>query len=155
MFRYTVSSISSHSALRDRRFPPIQSKELPTLECTVSILTDYEIAEGYLDWEVGKHGLIIEFTDPEYNIRRSATYLPEVAGHEGWTHAETIDSLMRKAGYQGTITESLRKKIKVTRYQSTLCTMHYGEYVAYLKKNRGAAPSISGVPAVNGFKPGH
>jgi hypothetical protein len=62
---------------------------------------------------------------------------------------------MRKAGYQGTITESLRKKIKVTRYQSTLCTMHYGEYVAYLKKNRGAAPSISGVPAVNGFKPGH
>jgi len=73
----------------------------------------------------------------------------------GWTHAETIDSLMRKAGYQGTITESLRKKIKVTRYQSTLCTMHYGEYVAYLKKNRGAAPSISGVPAVNGFKPGH
>jgi AMMECR1 domain-containing protein len=120
MFRYTVSSISSHSALRDRRFPPIQSKELPTLECTVSILTDYEIAEGYLDWEVyctpfeatcsdallthllcllfqqflhqnlfflvnqvGKHGLIIEFTDPEYNIRRSATYLPEVAGHEG------------------------------------------------------------------------
>jgi len=156
--RQIVSGFKDYSltsALRDRRFPPIQSKELPTLECTVSILTDYEIAEGYLDWEVGKHGLIIEFTDPEYNIRRSATYLPEVAGHEGWTHAETIDSLMRKAGYQGTITESLRKKIKVTRYQSTLCTMHYGEYVAYLKKNRGAAPSISGVPAVNGFKPGH
>jgi len=156
--RQIVSGFKDYSltsALRDRRFPPIQSKELPTLECTVSIFTDYEIAEGYLDWEVGKHGLIIEFTDPEYNIRRSATYLPEVAGHEGWTHAETIDSLMRKAGYQGTITESLRKKIKVTRYQSTLCTMHYGEYVAYLKKNRGAAPSISGVPAVNGFKPGH
>lgn len=120
MFRYTVSLISSCSALRDRRFPPIQSKELPTLECTVSILTDYEIAEDYLDWEVylhlfkstcsegsshstvmfivsaiftskpfffvnqvGKHGLIIDFTDPDYNIRRSATYLPEVAGHEG------------------------------------------------------------------------
>lgn len=33
--------------------------------------------------QVGKHGLIIEFTDPDYNIRRSATYLPEVAGHEG------------------------------------------------------------------------
>jgi hypothetical protein len=62
---------------------------------------------------------------------------------------------MRKAGYQGTITESLRKKIKVTRYQSTLYTMHYGEYVAYLKKNRGTPPSITGVPAVNGFKLGH
>lgn len=33
--------------------------------------------------QVGKHGLIIEFTDPDYNIRRSATYLPEVASHEG------------------------------------------------------------------------
>uniref|UniRef100_A0A804R5J6 AMMECR1 domain-containing protein n=1 Tax=Zea mays TaxID=4577 RepID=A0A804R5J6_MAIZE len=143
-------------ALRDRRFPPIQSKELPTLECTVSILTDYEIAEDYLDWEVGKHGLIIEFTAPDSNTKHSATYLPEVAGHEGWTHVETIDSLVRKAGYQRIITESLRKKIKVTRYQSTLYTMHYGEYVAYLKKNRGAAPSISGAPpVVNGFKPSH
>ncbi|XP_062206061.1 uncharacterized protein At2g38710-like [Phragmites australis] len=143
------------SALRDRRFPPIQSKELPSLECTVSILTDYETAQNYLDWEVGTHGLIIEFTDPDYNMRHSATYLPEVAGHEGWTHIETIDSLMRKAGYNGTITESLRKKIRVTRYQSTLYTMHYGEYVAYVKKNRGTAPAINRVPVVNGFKPGH
>ncbi|KAL5226081.1 hypothetical protein ABZP36_012720 [Zizania latifolia] len=143
------------SALRDRRFPPIQSKELPYLECTVSILTEYETALNHLDWEVGKHGLIIEFTDPDYNMRRSATYLPEVAAHEGWTHLETIDSLMRKAGYDGTITESLRKKIQVTRYQSTLYTMHYGEYAAYVKKNRGVAPAINGAPVVNGFKPGY
>ncbi|KAI8563397.1 hypothetical protein RHMOL_Rhmol03G0108800 [Rhododendron molle] len=40
------------SALRDRRFPPIQAKELPSLECTVSILTDYESDLHYLDWEV-------------------------------------------------------------------------------------------------------
>jgi AMMECR1 domain-containing protein len=33
--------------------------------------------------KVGKHGLIIEFTDPDYNIRRSATYLPDVPAHEG------------------------------------------------------------------------
>ena len=42
----------SCSALRDRRFPPIQAKELPFLECTVSILTDYETGLSYLDWEV-------------------------------------------------------------------------------------------------------
>ncbi|EPS58208.1 hypothetical protein M569_16608, partial [Genlisea aurea] len=71
------------SALRDRRFPPIQAKELPYLECTVSILTNYQNASDYLDWEVGKHGLIIEFTDPDHGTRRSATYLPEVAAHEG------------------------------------------------------------------------
>ncbi|RZB42814.1 hypothetical protein D0Y65_053415 [Glycine soja] len=40
------------SALRDRRFPPIQANELPLLECTVSLLTDYEAANHYLDWEV-------------------------------------------------------------------------------------------------------
>ncbi|KQJ97908.1 uncharacterized protein At2g38710 [Brachypodium distachyon] len=140
------------SALRDRRFPPIQSKELPHLECTVSILTEYEPALNHLDWEVGKHGLIIEFTDPDYNVRRSATYLPEVAAHEGWTQLEAIDSLMRKAGYNGTITESLRNKIRVTRYQSSLYTMQYGEYTAYVKKNRD---EINGAPVVNGFKPGH
>ncbi|CAI9091375.1 OLC1v1026397C1 [Oldenlandia corymbosa var. corymbosa] len=86
------------SALRDRRFPPIQAKELPHLECTVSLLTNYETAQQYDDWEVGKHGMIIEFTDPDTNSRRSATYLPEVAAHEGWTQKEAIDSLMRKAG---------------------------------------------------------
>ncbi|KAL0299137.1 UNVERIFIED_CONTAM: hypothetical protein Sradi_6573500, partial [Sesamum radiatum] len=121
-------------ALRDRRFPPIQAKELPYLECTVSILTNYETARNYLDWEVGKHGIIIEFTDPDYNTRRSATYLPEVAAHEG---------------YSGTITEQLRKRIQLTRYQSTLYTMHYSDYVTYVKTTRGAAPTI------NGAKPGN
>ncbi|GMI90410.1 hypothetical protein like AT2G38710 [Hibiscus trionum] len=131
------------SALRDRRFPPIQAKELPSLECTVSILTDYETANNYLDWEVGKHGIIIEFVD-DYNTRRNATYLPEVPAHEGWTKVEAIDSLVRKSGFSGPITESLRKRIKLTRYQSTLFTMQYSDYVSHVKATRGAAPSIAG-----------
>jgi hypothetical protein len=40
------------SALRDERFPPIQAKEIPYLQVTVSLLTDYEVAKHYLDWEV-------------------------------------------------------------------------------------------------------
>ncbi|OAY85356.1 uncharacterized protein At2g38710-like isoform X2 [Ananas comosus] len=143
------------SALRDRRFSPIQAKELPYLECTVSVLTNYETAQDYLEWEIGKHGLIIEFTDPSKNTRHSATYLPEVAAHEGWTKVETIDSLMRKAGYNGTINEPLRKNLRVTRYQSTLFTMHYGEYASYVKGTRGAAPTVNGAPITNGFKPNH
>uniref|UniRef100_A0A5B7B2H9 AMMECR1 domain-containing protein n=1 Tax=Davidia involucrata TaxID=16924 RepID=A0A5B7B2H9_DAVIN len=137
------------SALRDRRFPPIQAKELPYLECTVSILTDYETALHYLDWEIGKHGIIIEFTDPDYNTRQNATYLPEVAAHEGWTKMETIDSLMRKAGYNGTITESLRKRIHLTRYRSTIFTMHYSDYISYVKTTRGAATSVVGAKPGN------
>ncbi|GMH07865.1 hypothetical protein Nepgr_009705 [Nepenthes gracilis] len=137
------------SALRDRRFPPIQAKELPQLECTVSILTDYETALNYLDWELGKHGIIIEFTDPDNNTRRSATYLPEVAAHEGWTKTEAIDSLMRKSGYNGIITESLRKRIRLTRYQSTVFTMHYSEYISYVKTTRGTVPLVVGIKLGN------
>jgi len=145
--RYLISGFKDYaltSALRDRRFSPILAKELPYLECTVSVLTDYETAPHYLDWQIGMHGLIIEFTDPDYNTRRSATYLPEVAAHEGWTKMEAIDSLMRKSGYNGTITEPLRKSIKLTRYQSTLFTMHYSEYISYVRTTRGAAPSVVG-----------
>lgn len=133
------------SALRDRRFPPIQAKELPFLQCTVSILTNYENAANYLDWEVGKHGIIIEFADPDYNTRRSATYSPDVAAQEGWTTIEAIDSLIRKAGYNGTITESVRKRIQLTRYQSTLYMMHYGDYVSYVKTTRGVDLSVVGL----------
>ncbi|XP_014514433.1 uncharacterized protein At2g38710 [Vigna radiata var. radiata] len=131
------------SALRDRRFPPIQANELPFLECTVSILTDYETANNYLDWEIEKHGIIIEFSDPVYSTRRSATYLPEVAANEGWTKVEAIDSLIRKSGYNGPITDELRMQLQLTRYQSTLFTMHYSEYVSYVKERRGEAPILA------------
>ncbi|KAF4355521.1 hypothetical protein F8388_003102 [Cannabis sativa] len=43
-----------NSALRDRRFPPIHAKEFPSLECTVSVLTDYETGDNHLDWEKDK-----------------------------------------------------------------------------------------------------
>ncbi|MCL7025622.1 hypothetical protein MKW94_017010 [Papaver nudicaule] len=132
------------SALRDRRFSPIKPEELPRLECTVSVLTDYETASDYLDWEVGTHGIIIKFTDADYNVRRSGTYLPEVAEQQGWTQIEAIDSLMRKAGYNGAITESLRKQIHLTRYKSTICTMSYNDYVSYIKTIRGETPSAVG-----------
>lgn len=62
----------------------------------------------------------------------------------GWTVIEAIDSLIRKAGCNSRITESLRKSIHLTRYQSTLFTMHYGEYVSYVKQARGEAPSVVG-----------
>lgn len=44
------------SALRDRRFPPVEARELPLLRCTVSLLSAFEAATGWEDWEVGTHG---------------------------------------------------------------------------------------------------
>ena len=72
--------------MRDGRFHPIELREIPSLECKVSLLCRYEFADNYLDWEVGIHGLIIEFTDvSRTSVKRSATYLPDIARQEGWT----------------------------------------------------------------------
>lgn len=60
---------------------------------------------------------------------------------------------MRKAGYNGTITELLRKRIQLTRYQSTLFSMHYSDYVTYVRANRGSALSINGAKPANYWLP--
>ncbi len=58
----------------------------------------------------------------------SATYLPEVCHEQGWTRDQCIDSLIRKAGYRGSIDSSFRSNLKVTRYQSTKYSLNYSEY---------------------------
>jgi len=40
------------SATRDSRFPPITKAEFPSLHCAVSLLTKFEEARDYLDWQV-------------------------------------------------------------------------------------------------------
>nr|XP_028570691.1 LOW QUALITY PROTEIN: AMME syndrome candidate gene 1 protein [Podarcis muralis] len=118
------------SALKDSRFPPMTRDELPRLFCSVSLLTNFEDVCDYLDWEVGVHGIRIEFIN-EKGSKRTATYLPEVAKEQGWDHIQTIDSLLRKGGYKAPITNDFRKTIKLTRYRSEKMTMSYTEYLAH------------------------
>ncbi|KAI5937112.1 nuclear protein AMMECR1 [Manis javanica] len=118
------------SALKDSRFPPMTRDELPRLFCSVSLLTNFEDVCDYLDWEVGVHGIRIEFIN-EKGSKRTATYLPEVAKEQGWDHIQTIDSLLRKGGYKAPITNEFRKTIKLTRYRSEKMTMSYAEYLAH------------------------
>jgi uncharacterized protein (TIGR00296 family) len=40
------------AALRDTRFEPIDKDELEELSCGVSLLTNFEPADGHFDWEV-------------------------------------------------------------------------------------------------------
>ncbi|XP_072285253.1 nuclear protein AMMECR1-like isoform X3 [Pyxicephalus adspersus] len=102
------------SALKDSRFPPMTRDELPRLFCSVSLLTNFEDVCDYMDWEVGVHGIRIEFIN-EKGSKRTATYLPEVAKEQGWDHIDTIDSLLRKGGYKAAISNDFRKTIKLTR----------------------------------------
>ncbi|KAJ7402791.1 AMME syndrome candidate gene 1 protein [Pitangus sulphuratus] len=118
------------NALKDSRFPPMTRDELPRLFCSVSLLTNFEDVCDYLDWEVGVHGIRIEFIN-EKGSKRTATYLPEVAKEQGWDHIQTIDSLLRKGGYKAPITNEFRKTIKLTRYRSEKMTMSYTEYLAH------------------------
>lgn len=116
-----------HSALRDRRFPPVDKRELPHLQCSVSLLHSFERAAAWDDWTVGKHGLIIEFEDVK-GSHRSATFLPHVASQEGWGHPDTIAALVRKSGHDGGVDDALLATLRVTRYQSTAYTLSYAEY---------------------------
>jgi len=66
-------------------------------------------------------------------IRRtlSATYLPEVAPDQGWGHIDAIDSAIRKAGWNGRISEDLRRAVRVRRYRSRKCVVGWDEFVTW------------------------
>lgn len=136
------------SALQDKRFSPISQEELPHLSCTVSILSSFEKASNWQDWEIGTHGLIIEFRDPNTHEHRTATYLPEIAASEGWTKQSTIDSLIRKAGFTGHVGYRLKDALSLTRYQSTTHMMTYEEYIAVTRTPIESMPAAANSPAV-------
>ena len=114
------------AALEDDRFPPIKEKEIPNLNCGISLLVNFEEAKDCYDWEIGKHGIDIKFG------YYSATFLPEVAVEHKMDKRTTLENLIEKAGYYGDL-EEVEKKIKLTRYQSIKLFMSYDEYINYKK----------------------
>ena len=127
---------------------------------SVSLLTNFEDGASYLDWTIGTHGICISFAHPSTLLsvtspsstpsplssswhlpstrlsstsRRSfsATYLPEVMPEQQWTKLEAIDSAIHKAGWDGKITEDLRRSIKLRRYQSSKCSVTWNDYWAW------------------------
>ncbi|EIN10388.1 alport syndrome [Punctularia strigosozonata HHB-11173 SS5] len=158
--REGIAEYALISAFTDSRFRKITESELESLECGLSFLTDFEDAKSYLDWEVGTHGIRISFPHPSLipstttsespspigspspvalreRHQFSATYLPNVAPEQGWDRVETIDSAIRKAGWNGQITDDLRRNLKVRRYQSRKCTVGWDEYVEWRTAHGG------------------
>jgi len=122
------------SAFKDNRFSPVEEHEVPRLECSVNLLHSFIECKDCWDWEIGVHGIVIDFVDPKRGKNRNATYLPCVAPEQGWDQAETLRSLIQKAGYDGTVTDELLKSLKVTRYQSSETSLRYDEYVIHKKQ---------------------
>ncbi|KAI1618925.1 AMMECR1 domain-containing protein [Exophiala viscosa] len=87
------------SAFDDTRFSPIPASLLPALSCSLTLLADFEPCKDAMDWDLDTHGIRISFTNR--GRRHGATYLPDVAVEQGWTKEETLESLMKKAGWDG------------------------------------------------------
>ncbi|KAK8156606.1 AMMECR1 domain-containing protein [Phyllosticta citrichinensis] len=125
-----LRSYALTSAFDDSRFPPITSRELPSLACAVTLLTNFQPAASPMSWELGRHGLRISFT---YHGRRyGATYLPDVAKEQGWTKEETMVSLMRKAGWSGRRDEWQRvQSLNVVTYEGSKSSLGWEEWRAW------------------------
>jgi uncharacterized protein (TIGR00296 family) len=130
------------SALQDTRFDPIELQEVPKLSCHISILHSFEEVESCYDWEVGRHGVTIDFEVYDREVSSSgkkqifdghAIFLPNVASSNGWDHATTITQLIRKAGFKGKI-ESDKMIMGTTRFQASAAHCDYKSYVKHYKK---------------------
>ncbi|GFF94255.1 uncharacterized protein CG5902 [Aspergillus udagawae] len=97
------------SAFDDSRFTPIPQSLLPSLSCSLTLLGSFEPCTDALDWILGVHGIRISFI--HRGRRYGATYLPDVAVEQGWTKEETLESLMRKAGWDGVSTGGVSRRI--------------------------------------------
>ncbi|KAJ5174822.1 uncharacterized protein N7482_000699 [Penicillium canariense] len=94
-----LKSYALTSAFDDTRFSPIPQSLLPSLSCSLTLLGSFEPCTNAMDWVLGTHGLRISFI--HRGRRYGATYLPDVAVEQGWDKEETVESLMRKAGWDG------------------------------------------------------
>jgi AMME syndrome candidate gene 1 protein len=138
--------------------PRDSDADRPICPGSISLLTDFEDAASYLDWTIGVHGIHISFPHPtstssetpsplsssayvptlnSFKRTYTATYLPQIAPEQGWDKLETIDSAIRKAGWNGRIMDDIRRSIKLRRYQSRKCTVGWEEYVQWRKDNGG------------------
>lgn len=97
------------SAFDDTRFSPIPSSLVPSLSCSLTLLANFEPCDDAMDWNLGTHGLRISFTWK--NRRHGATYLPDVAVEQGWNKEETVESLMKKAGWDGAYGQGVARRL--------------------------------------------
>eukprot|EP01096_Ripella_sp_DP13-Kostka_P010674 TRINITY_DN4250_c0_g1_i1.p1 TRINITY_DN4250_c0_g1~~TRINITY_DN4250_c0_g1_i1.p1 ORF type:complete len:206 (-),score=50.69 TRINITY_DN4250_c0_g1_i1:163-780(-) len=126
-----LADYAKTSAFDDRRFSPIDISELSKLECGVSLLVKFEEAASVRDWEIGRHGILIKWTDEHSGQKYHATYLPEVASDQQWNHDETLRSLVKKAGFRLGSRDPLPSGIRLTRYQSSKQKMSFADYRSF------------------------
>lgn len=121
------------SAIRDSRFQPITKSEFSRLQCSISLLVEFETITDPYDWTIGVHGLQIVFVIN--NNKYSSTFLPEVCPSQGWSKKECLSALIRKSGFRGLVDacdeEKIISNMLCKRYQSSKCSMTYNEFLKF------------------------
>ncbi|WFC97430.1 hypothetical protein MYAM1_000143 [Malassezia yamatoensis] len=134
-----LARFARQAAFHDTRFSPISKQEVPRLDCAVSLLSPFESCKDYLDWQLGFHGVYIEFKHPLMPREElTATFLPEVATAQSWSKQQTIDTAIRKAGWNGAITQELLDSLRVSRYTSSKCNASYAQYLRWKQSQSDA-----------------
>ncbi|EEB06199.1 hypothetical protein SJAG_05222 [Schizosaccharomyces japonicus yFS275] len=128
-----LEHFAKQAAFKDTRFKPLQLNELPKIECQVDVLVHFEKIASPLDWTVGVHGLWIKFDVKKKHYE--ATFLPSVAEEQGWNQEETLDELVYKAGYAGSLTGV---HIAAERYQTSIANATFEEYLLAASEAMGA-----------------
>lgn len=89
----TVPVVALDAALRDARFEPVTSKELPDLQVEVSVLTQPVKLDDVKKLVPGRDGVTIEYQG------HHGVFLPQVWEETGWTRLEFLRELAsQKAG---------------------------------------------------------
>ena len=111
--------------------------EVPLLKVSVSLLCNFTDIQDPWDFEIGTHGVEIEFHSR--GRRFSSTFLPEVAKEQGWNQQDVLANLVHKAGFEAanqdyyTAAQQLAPAMKVTTYESAKRSMTYEEFQQFIK----------------------
>jgi MEMO1 family protein len=80
------------AAIKDPRFPKVDSSEFPSLDISITLLSRMKKILDYKDIEPGRDGVFMRYGN------KSALFLPQVATEQNWTNEEQMEHLCKKAG---------------------------------------------------------
>ena len=87
-----VRDAATYAALRDPRFPPVNTRELPELEYEISVLTPFHRVLDTKEIRIGRDGLLL------IQGHNEGIFLPQVPTEQGWDRTTYLEELGRKAG---------------------------------------------------------
>lgn len=101
-----VCEVAKQAAFSDPRFPPLQEKELDSIQIEISVLSDFTSIKSYDEIEIGKHGLLLEEGG-------RGLLLPQVAVEHKMNREEFLSAVCRKAGLYSEYWKERQLKVKV------------------------------------------